>query len=363
MSNVLGNNVKVTVFGESHGPFIGITIDGMSAGVEIDRGFIDACLAKRRPSTSYETKRVETDEYQIISGEFEGHTTGSPLTIIIPNANTKSADYSEFKDKPRPGHSDYVAEVKYAGYQDYRGGGHFSGRISAAIVAGGAVALSALEKIGVKIGSHILSVGNVKDRKFVQNGDDIDLINNKDFPAFEKQNEMENAMKEAAEEGDSIGGVIETMISGLPVGVGSPMFDSLESMISHAMFSIGAIKGVEFGEGFNFANLKGSQANDSFEYVDGKIVTKTNNNGGVNGGISNGMPVVFSVAVKPTPSIAKEQDTVSLDNNSNDKLVVKGRHDPAIIRRVNIVVRCMTALVVADLLTSRYGEEVLRKGF
>ena len=362
MSNVLGNNLKITVFGESHGPFVGITIDGISAGVEINRDFIDECLSKRRPSTSYETKRVELDEYQIISGEFNGFTTGAPLTIIIPNSNTKSSDYEELKVKPRPSHADYVANVKYAGYQDYRGGGHFSGRVTAAIVAGGAIVLSALEKIGIKIGSHILSVGNVKDRKFIQTSNDIDLINSKDFPCFDSQKEMEIAMQEAANDLDSIGGVIETMVTGLPVGLGSPMFDSLESLISHAMFSIGGIKGVEFGEGFKFGELKGSTANDAFEYSKGKVVTKTNNNGGINGGITNGMPVVFNVAVKPTPSISKEQETVNLIDGNNDSLLIKGRHDPAIIRRVNIVVRCMTAIVIGDLLISRYGEEVLRKG-
>ena len=363
MSNTFGNNLKITVFGESHGPYIGITIDGLSAGVAIDDNFINVCLAKRRPSASYETKRVEADNYQIISGVFNGYSTGSPLTIIISNENTKSGDYSELKVKPRPGHADYVAEAKYAGFQDYRGGGHFSGRITAAIVAGGAIVLSSLEKLGIKIGSHILSVGGVSDRKFIQSSDDVDLINSKDFPVFTNQDKIEEKMKEVAEYGDSIGGVIETMITGLPVGLGAPMFDSLESSISHAMFSIGAIKGVEFGEGFNFANLKGSEANDAFEVVDNKVGTKTNHNGGVNGGISNGMPVVFNVAVKPTPSIAKEQETVNLENCSNDTLVIKGRHDPAIIRRVNVVIRCMTAFVVADALIARYGEEVLRKGF
>ncbi|MCQ2087164.1 MAG: chorismate synthase [Bacilli bacterium] len=362
MSNVLGNNLKITVFGESHGPCIGITIDGISAGVKVDDTFIKECLSKRRPSTSYETKRVEQDNYSIVSGVFEGYTTGTPLTIIIPNENTKSSDYSELKISPRPGHADYVANVKYAGYQDYRGGGHFSGRITAGIVAGGAIVLDALEKIGVKIGSHIVSVKDVKDRKF-SNPSEIDVINKKEFPVFDNQEAIENVMKEAAEEGDSVGGVIETMIAGLPVGVGSPMFDSLEASISYAMFAIGGIKGVEFGEGFNFANLKGSEANDAFEIDNKKIVTKTNHNGGVNGGISNGMPVTFNVVVKPTPSISKEQDTVNMLANKNEKLVIKGRHDPAIIRRVNIVIRCMTAFVVADALIARYGEDVLRIGF
>lgn len=364
MSNVLGNNLKITVFGESHGPYIGITIDGLSAGLEVNSDFINDCLRKRRPSNSYETARVEQDKFEIISGCFNNKTTGSPLTIIIPNENTRSSDYNDIRNNPRPSHADYVANVKYAGFEDYRGGGHFSGRITAGIVAGGAIILDNLEKIGIKIGSHILSVGNVNDRKYTGSTREIDEVNAKDFPVLnDVQSKMEEEILAAKNDADSIGGIIETMITGLPVGLGSPMFDSVESMISHAMFSIGAIKGVEFGEGFNFAKLRGSQANDPFVMNGDKVETTTNHNGGVNGGISNGMPVVFNVVVKPTPSIGIEQNTVNLSNGENDTLVVKGRHDPAIIRRINIVVRCMTAFVVADLLISRYGEEVLRKGF
>ena len=363
MRNVFGNNLQIAVFGESHGPYIGITIDGLSAGIEVNKEVINNLLSLRRPATSYETQRVELDKFEIISGVFNGFTNGNPLTIIIPNSNTKSADYDDLKIKPRPGHADYVANVKYDGYQDYRGGGHFSGRITAAIVAGGAILLNQLEKIGVEIASHILSIGEVKDKKFNKDGSDLSFMKEAKFPAFTNIEAMEEVMKNAAKDGDSVGGVIETMVKGLPVGLGSPMFDSFESMLSHAMFSIGAIKGIEFGEGFNFANLKGSEANDEFAFENDKIVTKTNHNGGVNGGITNGMPVTFNVAVKPTPSISKTQNTVDLKNNENAELVVKGRHDPAIIRRVNIVVRCMTAFVVADFLIQRYGEEVLKKGF
>lgn len=361
MSNTLGNNLKVTVFGESHGPYIGATIDGLTPGIKIDEEYINRCLELRRPSKSYETQRVEQDKYSIISGVFNGYSTGSPLTIIIPNSNTRSGDYELTKDLARPSHADYVSNVKYNGYQDYRGGGHFSGRITASIVACGAIVLKALEDKGIKISSHILSIGGVSDKKFSNFEEEMDKVNNANFPVIsDVSDKMEEVISNIAKLNDSIGGVIETAITGLPVGLGSPMFDSVESLISKAMFAIGAIKGVEFGEGFNFKNLVGSSANDAFRNVDGKVVTETNHNGGVNGGITNGMPVTFNVVVKPTPSISLEQDTINMTTNENASIKVVGRHDPAIIRRVNIVVRAMTALVVGDLLISRYGENALK---
>ncbi len=364
MSNVFGNKLKVMVFGESHGPYIGATLDGLPAGIKINDEFINECLSKRRPSTKFETARVELDKYQIISGAFNGYTTGSPLTIIIPNANTKSQDYEAIKDLARPGHADYVANVKYKGFNDYRGGGHFSGRITVSIVASGAIVLKQLEKLGIKIGSHILSIGNVKDKKFSDFEKEIALANSKSFPIISDiEEEMQNEINKVSSSGDSIGGIIETAIIGLPVGLGEPIFDSLEGNIAKAMFAIGAIKGIEFGEGFNFANLTGKSANDEFEIKEGKVVTKTNNNGGINGGISNGMPVTFNVVIKPTPSISLKQNTINMSSKEETVISTKGRHDPAIIRRVNIVIRCMTALVIADFLEDEYGEEVLTKGF
>lgn len=362
MRNILGNNLTVTVFGESHGSHIGAIIDGITAGIKVDENFINECLAKRRPQGKGETARVEKDEYKIVSGVFNGYTTGSPLCIIIENNDTKSKDYSLIKDLARPSHADYVANVKYNGFNDYRGGGHFSGRITASIVASGAILLKALEKLNIKIGCHIKKCGNILDKDFNDFDNEIDKVNNMIFPVI---NDVEEQMKEeinnAASNKDSIGGIIQTAITGLPVGLGEPMFSSLEGELSKAMFAIGGIKGIEFGLGFNFANVKGSEANDEFAIVDGKVKTKTNNNGGINGGISNGMPIVFNVAIRPTPSILKEQNTINMHTKQNDKLTIQGRHDPAIIRRINIVIRCMCALVISDMLITKYGQDVFLK--
>ena len=362
MRNILGNNLTVTVFGESHGSHIGAIIDGITAGIKVDENFINECLAKRRPQGKGETARVEKDEYKIVSGVFNGYTTGSPLCIIIENNDTKSKDYSLIKDLARPSHADYVANVKYNGFNDYRGGGHFSGRITASIVASGAILLKALEKLNIKIGCHIKKCGNILDKDFNDFDNEIDKVNNMLFPVI---NDVEEQMKEeinnAASNKDSIGGIIQTAITGLPVGLGEPMFSSLEGELSKAMFAIGGIKGIEFGLGFNFANVKGSEANDEFVIVDDKVKTKTNNNGGINGGISNGMPIVFNVAIRPTPSILKEQNTINMHTKQNDKLTIQGRHDPAIIRRINIVIRCMCALVISDLLITKYGQDVFLK--
>ena len=362
MRNILGNNLTVTVFGESHGSHIGAIIDGITAGIKVDENFINECLAKRRPQGKGETARVEKDEYKIVSGVFNGYTTGSPLCIIIENNDTKSKDYSLIKDLARPSHADYVANVKYNGFNDYRGGGHFSGRITASIVASGAILLKALEKLNIKIGCHIKKCGNILDKDFNDFDNEIDKVNNMIFPVI---NDVEEQMKEeinnAASNKDSIGGIIQTAITGLPVGLGEPMFSSLEGELSKAMFAIGGIKGIEFGLGFNFANVKGSEANDEFVIVDDKVKTKTNNNGGINGGISNGMPIVFNVAIRPTPSILKEQNTINMHTKQNDKLTIQGRHDPAIIRRINIVIRCMCALVISDMLITKYGQDVFLK--
>ena len=362
MKNILGHNLTVTIFGESHGSHIGAVIDGLTAGIKVDEDFIKECLGKRRPSSALETARIENDSYQIVSGVFNGFTTGSPLCIIIENSNVKSKDYDSIKDLARPSHADYVANVKYNGFNDYRGGGHFSGRITAAIVASGAILLKALEKLNIKIGCHILKCGNVKDVEFEDINNEIDKVNQLSFPVISDVNkEMEEEILNAAKENDSIGGIIQTAITGLPVGLGDPMFSSLEGQLSNALFSIGGIKGVEFGLGFDFANKKGSEANDEFKVVDGKIITTTNNNGGINGGISNGMPVVFNVAVRPTPSIYKTQNTINMKDKTNETITIVGRHDPAIIRRINIVIRSICAIVIADNLISKYGQDVFLK--
>ena len=363
MKNTFGQSVSVTVFGESHGQAIGAVIDGLAPGIEVDNDFISYQLSKRRPQGKTDTPRVEMDNYQILSGVFEGKTTGTPICIVIPNENTKSKDYDKTRGVARPSHADYTAYCKYHGYEDYRGGGHFSGRITAALVASGAIALKALEKLNIKIGTHILKCADACDREFENINTDIDLLSKKSFPVLSDcREEMINKIDEARKQLDSVGGIVQTAISGIPAGVGEPWFDSVESVLSHALFSIGGVKGIEFGQGFNFANMKGSQANDQFEIIDDKITTKTNNNGGINGGITNGMPILFNLAIKPTPSIAKEQQTVDFISKENTSLNIEGRHDPAIIRRICVVVDSVCALAICDMLAARYGTDVFLKG-
>ena len=361
MSNSIGKSVVLTLFGESHGPYIGVVIDGFAAGLKVDDEFIKAQLAKRRPTLAIETSRVEKDHYEIISGVMNGYTTGMPICIIIPNENTRSSDYEKNYGIARPSHADYVAHMKYNGFEDYRGGGHFSGRLTAGIVAAGAICLDALKKKNILIGTHILRCGKVHDSDFQNPEEEINLINNKDFPVISNcDKEMADEIFKVKMDNDSIGGVIQTAICNLPVGLGEPWFDSFEGIISNALFSIGGIKGVEFGAGFGFADLTGSTANDAFTYKMGKVVTKTNNSGGINGGITNGMPVIFNAAVKPTPSISKPQETVDFINGNNTTLEITGRHDPAIIRRICIVVTSLVAVVVCDVLTSTYGKDYFK---
>ena len=360
MKNTYGPAISVTIFGESNGAEIGAVIDGISPGLRIDEEYIRHSLDLRRPYGRISTARCEADPFRIVSGAFNGYTTGTPLTIIIPNNDTKSGDYKALADIPRPGHADYTAYCKYHGYQDYRGGGHFSGRITAALVAAGALMRSVLlENKGIKIGTHISRLSGISDRAIT--ADDIDALEHKRFPVLDGDAEaaMIKEIEAAANSGDSIGGVLETIITGVPAGVGEPFFDSMESALSHMMFSIPGIKGVEFGAGFGFADMRGSCANDPFTVKDDRIITETNNNGGINGGITNGMPIVFRCAVKPTPSIYKEQDSVRLSTMEQEKLSVSGRHDPAIIHRARAVVDAAAAIVIADMLAIRFGTDYL----
>ena len=357
MKNTFGQSVAVTLFGESHGEEIGAVLDGLAPGLLIDEDFIRHQLSLRRPQGKISTARVEADEFRIVSGVFEGRTTGTPLCILIPNTNTRSKDYT--KGLPRPGHADYTAQCKYHGFQDYRGGGHFSGRITAALVAAGAIAISALRQNGILIGTHISRLSSVCDRHFGDYEADLEMLGDLAFPVLNPSVEpiMRREIELAASEGDSVGGVLETAVTGLPAGVGEPWFDTVESVLSHALFSIPGIKGVEFGDGFALADLRGSEANDGFRAIGGKIVTTTNHNGGINGGITNGMPVVFRCAVKPTPSIFQEQESVDLDTKENAILKLEGRHDPAIIHRARVVVDSITALALCDLLALRFGTD------
>ncbi len=361
MKNTLGNNVSVTLFGESHGTAIGAVVDGLPAGVRVNEDFISHQLDLRRPVGKISTPRKEADKFNIVSGVFNGKTTGTPICIMILNENTQSKDYSKAYGKARPGHADYTAFCKYNGCEDYRGGGHFSGRITAGLVAAGAIAIDLLSEKGIKIGTHISKCAGVEDDKFTEYESNISALSNKMFAVLndKKGEEMMKNIETVGAQGDSAGGILETAIIGLPVGVGEPWFDSVEGVLSHALFSIPAVKGVEFGAGFACADMLGSQMNDCFALEDNKIVTKTNNNGGINGGITNGMPVIFKCAIKPTPSISKEQETVDFINNENTVLSVKGRHDPCIVHRARVVVDSITALVLCDLLSQKFGTDWL----
>lgn len=358
MKNTIGSSVTVTLFGESHGEFIGAVIDGLAPGIAVDDSFIAHQLTLRRPSGAISTPRVEADEFIVASGVFEGKTTGTPLAIIIPNTNTDSAAYS--RKAARPGHADYTAFVKYDGHEDYRGGGHFSGRLTAALVAAGAVAISALKSKGISIATHISRCAGVSDRGFEDIEKDTETLNSSRFAVLDPdvEQKMTDAILAAKADGDSVGGVLETVVSGMPAGVGEPWFDSCEGMLAHALFSIPAVKGVEFGAGFDMADMRGSVANDAF-YNDGGIKTRTNNNGGINGGITNGMPLIIRCAVKPTPTIFKVQDTIDVTSGENTVTVPKGRHDPCIVHRARVVADSVVALTLCDLLATHFGTDYL----
>ena len=358
MKNTFGNSLSITLFGESHGPYVGAVLDGLAPGIPIDDAYIRSQLALRRPYGKISTGRVEEDAYEIVSGVYEGKTTGTPLCILIANTAMKSSDY-EKERLIRPGHADYTAHCKYHGFEDYRGGGHFSGRITAALVAAGAIARYALEKKGVVIGTHILKLHELRDRTFDDLAADIAYLNKQTFPVFseEVRDAMISAIEEAASQGDSLGGVLETAVTGMDAGIGEPWFDSVEGVLSHMLYSIPAVKGVEFGVGFDGCALRGSSYNDALRVEDGKVVTVSNHNGGINGGITNGMPILFCCAIKPTPSIYKEQESIDLAAMTNQTIAIQGRHDPAIIHRARSVVDAATALALYDLLAMRYGTD------
>ncbi|MEG0468769.1 MAG: chorismate synthase [Longicatena sp.] len=364
MKNTFGNLLQVTIFGESHGESIGAVIDGLAPGIKLDMDFIEAQMEKRKAKGRISTQRKEGDELHIVSGYFNGYTTGTPLTILIHNTNTKSHDYEKTKHRVRPSHADYTADEKYQGYQDYRGGGHFSGRITAPLVAAGAIALQVLKEKGIEIGSHILQCKDIYDRPFDSTHllEDLENVNEKEFPVLddEKAVQMKEMITEVAQEGDSVGGILESCILNMPTGVGEPFFDSIESRLSHLLFSVPALKGVEFGLGFGFANCLGSEANDALTYTK-KVETKTNNNGGINGGISNGMPIMIRSVIKPTPSIYKEQDTIDLKSHEAVKLVIEGRHDPAIIHRARVVVDSVLAIGILDLMMETEATKSMHK--
>ena len=353
----------MTIFGESHGAAVGCILDGVSPGIVVDEENIRKLLSLRRPSGAISTPRQEEDLFEIKSGVYNGFTTGTPICIVIPNKDTRSKDYSEMARLARPSHADYTAHVKYRGFEDFRGGGHFSGRITAAIVAAGGILLPALEKKGIKIGTHIKSCGGVADRDFADINEDINKLTNLAFAVLDDNvaEAMQSKILEARSNGDSLGGLLETTVIGVEAGLGEPWFDSVESLLAHALFSIPAVKGVEFGAGFDFAKMQGSQANDPFRMREGRVITEPNNSGGINGGITNGMPVIFRCAVKPTPTIGRTQATVDFIKNENTELLAKGRHDPCIVHRARVVIDSITAIVLCDILSGRFGTDWLAK--
>lgn len=362
MSNTFGRFLTVTLFGESHGEVVGATLDGLAAGIIIDEDYISHALALRRPTGEISTARNETDAFRVVSGVYDGFTTGAPLTIVMPNVDVRDKDYGKMQDIPRPSHADYTAHVKYRGYSDFRGGGRFSGRLTAPIVAVGAIVRRVLEGKGIFIGTHVVSLGGLKDRP-ISDIKDIEKLNDTPFPVLDEEaaERMLTKIQAVKADGDSVGGVLETVVLGVPTGLGEPFFDSVESVISHGLFSIPGVKGVEFGAGFALGDMLGSQANDPFTVENGRIVTTKNDGGGVQGGISNGMPILFRTAVKPTSSIAKPQSSVSLSKRTERTLTVHGRHDATIVHRARAVVDAVTALALGDLFVSQYVVDGLRR--
>ena len=356
MSSTYGDKIKISVFGESHGNGIGVVVDGLPAGVKIDMDSVLVQMSRRAPGKDKTaTPRKESDLPKVLSGMLGDTLTGAPLCAVIENTNTRSGDYGNLLSCPRPGHSDYTAFVKYNGANDIRGGGHFSGRLTAPIVFAGSICRQILAQKGIKIAAHINSIGNVSDETFNPVSIDdalIDRLNASSFALID--NSLEEKMRDEVEDArmslDSIGGTIECAVTGIEAGIGEPMFDGVEGVIAKAVFGVPAIKGVEFGKGFELSKMRGSQSNDSFRYVDGKVVTETNNCGGILGGITNGMPIIFRAAVKPTPSIAQKQKTVDLQKKENAELEVHGRHDPCIVPRAVPVIEAVTAIAIANLM-------------
>ena len=356
MSSTYGDKIKISIFGESHGNGIGVVIDGLPAGVKIDMDRVLVQMSRRAPGKDRTaTPRLEKDIPKVLSGMLGDTLTGAPLCAVIENTNTKSGDYSNLLACPRPGHSDYTAFVKYNASNDIRGGGHFSGRLTAPIVFAGAVCRQILESKGIKIAAHINSIGTVNDTPFnpVCIEDElIDKLNNSTFALIDGS--VEEAMREQVEDArmslDSIGGTIECAVTGIDAGIGEPMFEGVEGVIAKAVFGVPAIKGIEFGKGFELAQMRGSQSNDPFRYENGNVVTETNNCGGILGGITNGMPVIFRAAVKPTPSISQKQRTVDLQKKENAELEIHGRHDPCIVPRAVPVIEAVTAIAIINLM-------------
>lgn len=364
MSSIWGNRIKISIFGESHSQAIGGVFDGLPSGIELDMDFIQEEMKRRAPGNSpFSTPRKEKDVPEILSGYFNGYTTGTPLAFIIKNTNNHSKDYDVLKDIMRPSHGDFTGRSRYNGYNDHRGGGHFSGRLTAPLVFMGAIAKNYISNFGVKIFSRIKSIGTYEDENLPLDKEwsqeQKDSIKTNTLPTINKEKslEMEKCIIEAKNRGDSVGGVIQCMCDFIPVGLGFPFFQSVESSLSQLLFSIPGVKGVEFGTGFDITKINGSVANDQMYWEDGEVLTRTNHNGGLLGGITNGMPITFNVAIKPTPSIASPQETVNMKTMKNEQIQITGRHDPCIVPRALPVVESCAALVIMDLILQMEGIE------
>ncbi len=362
MSSELGNRIKLSLFGESHGEMIGCTLHDLPAGEAIDLDAIYAQMARRAPGNDpTATPRKESDAPRIVSGFLNGKTTGTPLTAVIVNENTRSGDYTAQLTVPRPGHADYTGLVRYNGANDIRGGGHFSGRLTAPIVFAGAVCRQILRRRGIAVGAHILSIADVKDAPFDPvnvSATLLDKLSQQSFSLIDEDKEapMREAVAKARAAADSVGGVIELAVTGLPTGVGSPMFDGVENVLARAIFGIPAVKGLEFGDGFALAAMRGSEANDSLRYDErGQLHSITNHNGGILGGITSGAPLILRVAIKPTPSIGQVQASIDVTAQRNTTTVIKGRHDPCIVPRAVPVLEATVAVALLDLLESEAG--------
>lgn len=363
MGSIIGEQIKISLFGESHGEYIGATIDSLPAGIKIDEEYMKFQMQKRKSFEYLSTPRNENDEIKIISGVFNGYTTGTPLTVLIKNEKIDSSKYEEIKDIARPGHADYSAELKYHGFQNYLGGGHFSGRLTAPIVALGSIALKILQKKGIKIGSHIFSIHNIFDDLLTYKNieTELDKWNDSFFPSIskEKGDLMQKAIINAKEQSDSVGGIIESVILLNENVLGEPFFSSLESKLSYYLFSIGGLKGIEFGLGFSFTNKFGSEVKDEWTIKDGKISSIHNYNGGINGGISNLQPIILRCAFKPTSSISQIQKSINFKSKEIVDLKIEGKHDACIVHRARVVVDSLIALAILDLCAFRCGNEWL----
>ncbi len=359
MSGMWGNNIRLSIFGESHGNAIGITIDGLPTGFEINMDKVLIEMKRRAPGRSkLSTPRKEDDLPEILSGVFQGKTTGAPLCAIIKNSNTKSKDYSILKDVMRPGHADYSGNIRYDGFNDYRGGGHFSGRITAPLVFAGSICKQILESKGIEVIAHVKSIGSIEDKSFLDNNitkEILDSLKEKELPLIDTSKEklIREEVAVAASELDSVGGTVECAVLGINAGVGNPFFDSVESTLAQLMFSIPAVKGIEFGKGFDLSKMTGSEANDEFYYDGDTVKTYSNNNGGILGGITTGMPIVFNTAIKPTSSIFKEQKTININTKENTTLKIEGRHDPCIVQRAIPVIEAVTAIGILELIGNK----------